>query len=437
MVLMRRIVDQALLLVPTAEGSAVELARDGELTLACGAGSLSDRVGTRSPLGASLSGLAIRRSQTLYCHDSASDDRVGEGAREMAGAASMICVPLRRGGEAIGVLKITGSQPRAFGTSELGTLTRLADFISAAIGTALDIAQITGELLASAGDREGRLPHRQTRPRAGVIDAESVTEFLANVLQPGIVADTELRRRVSAVLERSAIGIVCQPIVDLCSMELVGVEALARFRARPGQPPDMWFEQAHRVGCGVQLELSALNKALALLQRIPAHAYLAINVGPEAIRAPELPELLDSVDAMRVVLELTEHVRVDDYPGLREAVFEIRSTGARLAIDDTGAGFASLVHILNLAPDIIKLDRNLTHGIDLDPVRRALAGALVSFAADVAAPVLAEGIQTYGELETVRELGIRYGQGYLLGRPGPLTPMLDGINHSSPKCRSL
>jgi EAL domain-containing protein (putative c-di-GMP-specific phosphodiesterase class I) len=92
----------------------------------------------------------------------------------------------------------------------------------------------------------------------------------------------------------------------------------------------------------------------------------------------------------------------------------------RLAIDDTGAGFASLRHILNLEPDIIKLDISLTRGVDVDRARRALAAALIAFAANTGASIVAEGVETASELSVLRDLGVGFGQGYLLGRPGPL-----------------
>jgi EAL domain-containing protein (putative c-di-GMP-specific phosphodiesterase class I) len=131
----------------------------------------------------------------------------------------------------------------------------------------------------------------------------------------------------------------------------------------------------------------------------------------------EVLHLLRTSESRRIVMELTEQVKVDDYPRLSSALTELRLMGVRLAIDDTGAGFASLAHILKLGPDIIKLDRELTCGIDHDPVRRALAAALVTFAAHTGADIIAEGIETAAELEVLQGLGIRYGQGYFLGRP--------------------
>jgi EAL domain-containing protein (putative c-di-GMP-specific phosphodiesterase class I) len=122
-------------------------------------------------------------------------------------------------------------------------------------------------------------------------------------------------------------------------------------------------------------------------------------------------------------MELTEHLKVDDYPRLHCALDAIRERGTRLAIDDAGAGFAGLSHILKLGPDLIKLDRDITTGINHDPIRRALAGALVTFAADTGAELIAEGIETAAELDTVRNLGVRYGQGYHLGRPAAVASL--------------
>jgi EAL domain-containing protein (putative c-di-GMP-specific phosphodiesterase class I) len=120
------------------------------------------------------------------------------------------------------------------------------------------------------------------------------------------------------------------------------------------------------------------------------------------------------------VIELTEHIDFGQYPGLQGALVRLRKSGVRLAVDDAGSGYSSLTHILKLAPELIKLDRELVCGIDIDPVRRALVTALVLFAADTGAEILAEGIETSDELDVVRRLGVRYSQGYYLGRPAAL-----------------
>jgi len=247
---------------------------------------------------------------------------------------------------------------------------------------------------------------------------------------PGLVDSVQAKHRVASVLASGSMRVVCQPIVALDSGGLVGVEALARFPSPPEQPPDRWFAEAHAAGIGVDLEVEAVRSALSLLDHLPADTYLAVNVGPEAVRRIDDLALLRSV-GRRVVVELTEHLEVDDYDGLCSSMSRLREAGARIAIDDTGSGISTFAHILRLAPDVIKLDQVLTTGIDADPVRRALAGALITFASETGAAVIAEGIETAAELDTVRSLGIPYGQGYLLGRPGPVEAL--PILHGSPQ----
>jgi EAL domain-containing protein (putative c-di-GMP-specific phosphodiesterase class I)/FixJ family two-component response regulator len=236
--------------------------------------------------------------------------------------------------------------------------------------------------------------------------------------------EAELRRlstaRVEDVLEHHSYKSVFQPIVDLRTGEVHGVEALTRFTAEPVRPPDVWFAEASAVGRGGDLEVAAIRSAVAELQHLPPGAYLSLNTSPTTAVAEVLLEALDGAPADRLVLEVTEHAQVNDYDALAVALAPLRDAGVRLAVDDAGAGFASLQHILRLNPDIIKLDISLTRDIDQDPVRRALASSLVTFADDVGATLTAEGIERYDELDTLRELGVSNGQGYYLARPGPL-----------------
>lgn len=408
-VVLRRVTDQALHVVAAADGSAIELLEAGELTYVCTAGALGHALGLRLKLAGTMSGLALDRATTLRSDDTETDDRVDRDACRAVGARSMVCVPLRHphDDQPLGVLKVTSGQAAAFSDDDVTTLTRLGDFVAVTISAAADTARVAAEV--------------------ATFNSLPSTTFVANVLDPTILAGAEARRRVERVLDDKSITMLCQPIVQLEDGALVGAEALARFpETEPPQGPDRWFADAHAAGLGVRLELIAVRKAVGLLEHLPGDAYLTINVGPDVIAAPELPQILAAADPARVVLELTEHFPVGNYERLRGALCEIRRRGTRLAIDDTGAGFASLAHILKLSPDIIKLDRDLARGIDADPIRRSLAAALVSFAGCTGAQVVAEGLETGGELRTVRELGIALGQGYLLGRPGPpaaLTPL--------------
>jgi EAL domain-containing protein (putative c-di-GMP-specific phosphodiesterase class I) len=426
---MRRVIDQALALVPTGEVAVIELVDGDVLRCVCSSGNLQYAVGTQLSLEGSLSGLALRTGATLACDDSALDQRVDKDACRGVDLVSMVCVPLRRGIEVVGVLKLSSSRSHAFDSHAVALLSSLAAFISDAVAGWADLARSAAAVLAIDRLTNERLIdlHSMTRNRR---DETAATEqFVANVLRPGIVDDRDARRRVEAVLAGSGLSMLFQPIIDLKTDRLAGCEALARFAGPPARSPEVWFAEAQRVSLGVELQLAAVKKAMAQLPNLPAHAYMAINIGPDLAGAPELLQLLDNVDSQRVVIELTEHLQVEDYPALIGAVRGIRATGARVAIDDTGAGYASFSSILRLTPDLIKLDRILTTGIDMDPARQALAGALVTFASATQAKVIAEGIETGDELDVIRQLGIGYGQGHFLGHPGPISRL--AVEHIS------
>jgi EAL domain-containing protein (putative c-di-GMP-specific phosphodiesterase class I)/DNA-binding NarL/FixJ family response regulator len=234
------------------------------------------------------------------------------------------------------------------------------------------------------------------------------------------------RERIRHVMHDRDFAVVYQPIHDVEIGRPAGFEALARFTAPPRRAPDAWLAEADAVGLLVDLELILARSALDGLGRLPEDAYLAVNLSPETAVSERLLDLLDVPDAGRIVLEMTEHSPIDDYDGLREALREPREKGVRLAVDDAGAGFSSLRHIVRLEPDFIKLDVTLTRDIEGDPVRQALAVALVSFSAQIGATVVAEGVETAQQLDALRSVGIRYAQGFYLGKPGPAPPDGDG-----------
>ena len=215
------------------------------------------------------------------------------------------------------------------------------------------------------------------------------------------------------------IAIHVQPIVDLLTREPIGFEALARFRSLPLRPPDEWFAEAAALELGIQLELASIERALALLPALPASVYLSVNASHRAARSPELRDLV-APHASRIVVEITEHEPVDDYEELSLALRPLRNLGVQIAIDDAGAGYASLRHTLALDPDIVKVDIALTTAIDTDRAKRALASALISFADEMGITIVAEGIETEASLQTLVELGVRYGQGFHIARPAPL-----------------
>jgi EAL domain-containing protein (putative c-di-GMP-specific phosphodiesterase class I) len=234
----------------------------------------------------------------------------------------------------------------------------------------------------------------------------------------------ELTAAIDTVLTGGRLSMVFQPIVDLARSRLVGLEALARFAGDPPRPPNEWFEDAGRVDRSVDLEIAAIAAALQELDQLPAEVFLSVNASPATAMSPQLERLLDRFTGQRIVLELTEHSPVDDYDALLAALGELRRRGIRIAVDDTGAGYAGLQHLLRVRPEVVKLDVALTRGIDVDPARRALATGLVAFAREMGSAIIAEGIETAAELETLRGLEIGWGQGYHLARPSQLPSAL-------------
>jgi EAL domain-containing protein (putative c-di-GMP-specific phosphodiesterase class I) len=224
--------------------------------------------------------------------------------------------------------------------------------------------------------------------------------------------------KVRSILEAAErLEIYLQPVVRLSDDAVVGFEALSRFRIDPYRSPDMWFAEAHELDMGTELELCALRAAVDQLRLLPARAYMSLNVSPATVELHDLVEVLSGVPAERIVIELTEHAVVNDYERLNGRLANLRAAGVGLAVDDAGAGFASLRHVLRLTPTVIKLDRTLTAGIDGNRGQVALAASLVRFAEDTGATVVAEGVERQAEIECLREVGVEHGQGYLLAAP--------------------
>lgn len=232
------------------------------------------------------------------------------------------------------------------------------------------------------------------------------------------------RALIEAVLDEEAFQLVFQPIVDLSSGRAIGFESLCRFLPEPYRSPDKWFADAHAVGLGQRLELAVIRSALGALDQLPPDVYLSVNASPSTIIQGGIEALVNETIGSRVVIEVTEHDAVSNYETLSYALAPLRQLGVRLAIDDAGAGYASMSHILSLAPDAIKLDMSLTRDIDSDAARRALTTALLFFSRETRCFIIAEGIETEAELTTLRLLGVPFGQGYLLGKPAELSTAL-------------
>ncbi len=249
----------------------------------------------------------------------------------------------------------------------------------------------------------------------------SVRSLITRLVLDGMVADvggTEAdgddRAAVAQVLADNSLELALQPIVELDSGRIVGVEALSRFPTNVKRSTEGWFALAGAAGLGVELEAAALRRAVAVIDDLREGVYLSVNVSPRALLSKELQEILGDIPLDGIVLEITEHARVADYEALADVLQPFRARGARVAVDDTGSGFASLRHVLRLEPEIVKLDSSLTHHIDSDAVLRALGYTLKAFAGAIGAETVAEGIENERELYALRFLGVPYGQGFFL-----------------------
>ncbi|TDT81805.1 EAL domain-containing protein (putative c-di-GMP-specific phosphodiesterase class I) [Arthrobacter sp. AG258] len=242
------------------------------------------------------------------------------------------------------------------------------------------------------------------------------------VLPPKLAEQLDAIRsasRISALLENHMLMTAFQPIYGLEGKAVVGVEALSRFVSDDGATAELWFAEAEAVGLGANLEFSALGSAAAAARDLPGSLYVSLNISPTSCMDPRLPELFEHIELPinRVVLELTEDIPEEEYLQFISALNPLREKGLRIAVDDTHTGAGALSRMIHLRPDFLKVGRNVIGDVDKDGVQRALAACLVDFTDQIGITLVAEGIETVGELKVLTELGISAGQGYLLGRP--------------------
>jgi diguanylate cyclase (GGDEF)-like protein len=357
------------------------------------------------------------------------DELLARAAEGLRAAMRDVGVVARVGGDEFGLVLPDADGQRAYALAEGA---RTAVEVSAPVSGTLrcsagiacypDDAKSAGALLQLAGGalqwakESGRGRARRYDPeRVLVVTEEQREDFASLIARPKVVRP------------------VFQPIVALASGEPVGYEALARFEGKPGLPPSWWFSQAHRFGLGAALEAESVRAALAADDRPPG-TFLSINLSPSALASSHLRERLPS-DLSGIVLEITEEERVLDVEGLQRDLDPLRARGARIAVDDAGEGYAGLQQVMSMRADIIKLDRALVADVNADPAKVALIGSLVHFARSTGAAICAEGIETLEELRVLIHLGVAYGQGWALGRPGAPWPRVNA--EAARLCREL
>ena len=291
------------------------------------------------------------------------------------GVLATACIPLDVDGQIVGMLAVGGTQPAAAVTARLPDLVEIGELVS---------ARLAGKL--------------RERSRMGLE-----------------------RRRIRRTIARRAFRPVFQPIVDLATREVVGYEGLTRFADRT--PPDRAFHAAAAAGVGIELEVATIEAILEASGPLPANRYLDINVSPDLILAREPLRTLLRNAGFNVVLEITEHAVIEDYRAIRRAI-ESLGDHVALAVDDAGAGFASLRHIVELQPAYVKVDRGLIEQIDVDLARQAMVAGLKEFAVRLGVTLVAEGVEREAERATLLELEVSRAQGYLFGRPLPAAEVI-------------
>jgi EAL domain-containing protein (putative c-di-GMP-specific phosphodiesterase class I)/DNA-binding response OmpR family regulator len=288
---------------------------------------------------------------------------------------------------------------------------------------------LPGTLIAATTGTDG--PARLARR---VPALEAFAALSAALLGPGLMErqrDDELRERIATVIFKAAFRPVFQPILDLDSNRTVGYEALTRFADRT--PPDRRFADAAAVNLGLDLEAACLLASLGAARRLGSNCWLSLNVSPGLVlETDRLAGILRDA-SVPIILEITEHAPIADYVAFRSAIASL-GPSVRSAVDDAGAGFSSFRHILELRPDFVKLDIGLVRSIERDPARQALVAGMVYFAVKTGCGLIAEGIETLAERDTLRSLAVDLGQGYLLGKPEPIDELhLEPVRRIEPE----
>ncbi len=244
------------------------------------------------------------------------------------------------------------------------------------------------------------------------------------------------RRRLSDIIDAEGVRTLVHPILDLDTMTPIGYEALSRGPADSEfERPDKLFRVAYDSDLVLRLERLCRKKALTAAADLPEGRLLFMNIEPDAVGDPELREILTSslftqshITPDKVVLEITERSAITDFPAFRSTLEYLRTLGFACAVDDAGAGYGSLQCLAEVQPEWLKIDMSLVRDCDSDEVRAGLIGSLVTFGESVGVELIAEGVETEEELVAIRELGVRYAQGFLFARPSEPFPTDDEIN---------
>ncbi len=262
------------------------------------------------------------------------------------------------------------------------------------------------------------------RPRPDIDDRDmqmlrSVAAIVSDEIETRIELEEQgqdAAQEIARLIADDGLTIIHQPIYDLTDWHLIGHECLMRHRQSPELSPLELLDRARAAGKTLELELHVARKALATLDPAHPERFIAINVSPETLTSQALWRTIPEGLASRLVIELHEQDAAPHAAVLREAIATWKER-AWVALNSAGTGFAGLQSLVDLGPDIVKIDREFLAGVAADPARRALVKALVQFAAETGVTLIAQGVETREDLQALRELGVRFAQGHILGKP--------------------
>jgi EAL domain-containing protein (putative c-di-GMP-specific phosphodiesterase class I) len=232
---------------------------------------------------------------------------------------------------------------------------------------------------------------------------------------PGFDPGFDPTTRNAPSLDFGAVEIVLQPIIDVSNGAVVAAEALARFTGREAISVEETFAVAYASGRGFELEAACIRAAILRRDVMPSNALLSVNVSPDALGHPSVQRALRG-DLGGLIIEVTEHA-ANDPDELGKGLADVRRRGARIAVDDASTGYAGLLRLTALRPDIVKLDRGLVSGVRDSVDQAAVIEALVSLSRRIGALVLGEGVESGDDLTTLAELDVDYAQGFFIARP--------------------
>jgi EAL domain-containing protein (putative c-di-GMP-specific phosphodiesterase class I) len=251
---------------------------------------------------------------------------------------------------------------------------------------------------------------------------ELLAEFASRVLESSIAKSGDLRKRhdfIVKIISNRSFQNVYQSIVDFTTGKNVGLEALTRFEDVSFESPDWVFREAEHFGLKSELEIAVLHEPIKRTHAMSGDCYVSINVSPATVATKAFKDLVATAATDHLVIELNEADTVDCYFALNNHLDKVRELGVSLAIDDVGSGYANFRHILELSPEILKLDISLIRDINISRKKQALAAAIAAYADEFGSKIIAEGVETDAELQILQKLGINLIQGYLFSKPAP------------------